>query len=323
MAVDGEAMKLLLASPIADAAIRRLEESHEIVRGFESGSDLAELAESCQGIVFRSGVEISSDVIAPGVALLVRAGSGLDNVDLDAARDRGVRVARVPGESPDAVAELTLGLMLTAVRHISRADALVRQGRWPKRELAGRLIAGKTLGVIGAGRIGSKTGALCAALGMRVIGCVELPSADIEADLAAQGIELCDFDTVLENSDIVSVHTPLNAETHHLVDRTAIAKMKRGAVLINTARGSVVDEVATYDALRSGHLSAAGFDVHESEGEGVVPKLADLPNVVLTPHIGGMALETQEAIGFRVATIVDAFEEGRLDEVLADEERVL
>lgn len=318
-------MRLLLASPIAPEAIELLRSRHDVVLGFDSYVDLVDLVADREGLVFRSGVDVTRQVIeaADDLQLMVRAGSGLDNIDLRAARQRGIRVARVPGASPEAVAELTLGLMLAAVRHISRADALIRRGQWPKYELGGSLIADKTMGIIGAGRIGSRAGALCAALGMRVLGCVKHPSPDRESELARMGIKLADIDTVIAESDVVSIHTPLKDSTRHLIDAGMLERMRPGAVLINTARGGVVDEAAVYAALTGGRLRAAAFDVHEREGDGVVPALAELPNVVLTPHIGGMAVETQRVIGLRVAEIVEAYLGGLLDDVLTAEEFVL
>jgi D-3-phosphoglycerate dehydrogenase len=318
-------MRLLLATPISPDAIELLQSRHDVVLGFERSEDVGELIADREGLVFRSGVMISRDVIeaADELRLVVRAGSGLDNIDLDAARERGIRVARVPGASPEAVAELTLGLMLAATRNIRLADSLVRQGRWPKHDLGGHLIAGKTMGIVGAGRIGTRVGALCSALGMDVLGCVESPEDDQPRHLEEAGITLTDFASVITEADFVSIHTPLQDSTRNLIDATAIAKMKPGVVLINTARGGVVDESAVFEALTSGHMSAAGFDVHEREGDGVIPRLASLPNVVLTPHIGGMALETQSMIGMRVAEIIEAFLAGNFDGAVTSDEFVV
>ena len=177
--------------------------------------------------------------------------------------------------------------------------------------------------VVGAGRIGTRTGALCSALGMQVLGCVEQPSAERSDELHQSGISLRDFESLVRESDVLSVHTPLKDSTRGMIDSTVIANMKPGAVLINTSRGGVVDEKAVFDSLVRGHLSAAAFDVHEREGDGVLPDLASLPNVVLTPHIGGMTVETQNKIGIRVAEIVEAFLAERLDDVLSPDERVV
>jgi len=321
----GGPLKLLLATPISADATELLQQRHDVVLGFERSEDIVALVADREGLVFRSGVTISREVIeaAADLRLIVRAGSGLDNIDLDAARGRGIRVARVPGASPEAVAELTLGLMLAAARNIRLADSLIRQGRWPKYDLGGQLIAGKTLGIVGAGRIGSRFGALCSALGMRVIGCVEYPDSETAESLADAGITITEFGSVITESDFISIHTPLQESTRNLIDATVIAKMKTGAVLINTARGGIVNESAAYEALKTGDLSAAAFDVHEREGQGVVPELAALPNVTLTPHIGGMALETQSLIGARVIEIVEAFLVDDFDSVVTPDEIVL
>jgi phosphoglycerate dehydrogenase-like enzyme len=318
-------MKLLVADPIWAEAVEQLRSQHDVTFRAGESDDLVDLVQDQQVIVMRSGVQLTKEVIeaAPGLELIVRAGSGLDNIDLEAAKARGIRIARVPGASPEAVAELALGLMLAATRNISWADTLVREGRWLKHQLGGSLIRGKTLGIIGAGRIGRRTGAIGAALGMRVLVCVAHPSTARAAGFAAEGMTLCDVDTVIAEADFLSIHTPLHDTTRHLIDETAIGKMKPGSVLINTARGGVVDEAAVFDALQREHLSAAAFDVHESEGAGVVPTLAQLPNVVLTPHIGGMAHETQRWIGMRVVEIIDAYVDRRLDDLLEPEERVL
>ena len=316
--------KVLAADPIWQGALDELAERYELVMR-DPGVDVSPLVKDRHCVILRSGVKLTGDTLreAADLELIVRAGSGLDNIDLDAAADMGIRVARVPGASADAVAELALGLLLAAARHIGRADASVRAGSWPKHELGGVLVAPKTLGIVGAGRIGSRLAAMGAALGMRVLACVEHPDPDRAAAFAAQGVTLTHFDTVVAESDLVSVHTPLKESTRHLIDSAAIRKMKAGSILVNTARGGVVDEVSLHAALAAGHLRAAALDVHEREGDGVVPELAALPNVVLTPHIGGMALETQQWIGERVLAIVDAHFEGRLDRVLAVEERVL
>lgn len=317
-------MKIILASPIAPEAIEALRGVHDVLTAFDAGRDLAALVGDRECVVIRSGAHLTADVIdaAPVLELIVRAGSGLDNIDLDRAAQRGIRVARVPGPSAQAVAELTFGLLLALSRKIAYADALIRAGHWPKRELGGYLLQGKVLGIVGAGRIGGRVGQLGAAWGMRAIGCAkDLPGQPRVA--LPDGVERQDFDTVVSESDVVSVHTPLNDQTRGLIDSTVLGKMKAGAMLVNTSRGGVVDEVALREALDSGHLAGAALDVHEREGEGVIPALATYPNVVMTPHIGGMALESQSIIGRRVVELVDAYLDGRLDQTVTPDEHVL
>jgi D-3-phosphoglycerate dehydrogenase / 2-oxoglutarate reductase len=286
-------VKILLASSIDPAAIEALERDHDVVRAFNAPEDdLTRLVEDREAIVFRSGVTISAAVLdaGPNLALLLRAGSGLDNVDVAHAQGRGVRVVRVPGSSAQPVAELTFALLLSLVRNVSLADRLLREGHWPKSKLGGPLLDGKTLGVVGAGRIGSRVGEMGAAWGMRALGCVADPSPAVAGALAARGITLTDFDRVVGESDFLCLHLPLDEWTHHLIDAHVLSRMKQGSFLINVARGGVVDEKALFAELtEGGKVLGAALDVHELEGEGVLSPLASLPNVVLTPHIGGLS----------------------------------
>jgi D-3-phosphoglycerate dehydrogenase / 2-oxoglutarate reductase len=317
---------ILLASPIDIAAAAVLAERHDVVSPTIAGQEgfEAELG-SCEVLVVRSGVTMSADVLsrAPDLGLVVRAGSGLDNLDLDYLSSRGIRLVRIPGPGARAVAELTFGLILAAARRIAEADRQVRAGSWRKHELAGPLLEGKTLGIIGAGSIGSTVGRLGVAWGMRVVGCIDEGDEVSRARLEGTGIELVDLDAVLETADILTIHVPLLPSTRHLVNDEALARLKPGSIVINAARGGVLDEAALYEALASGHLAGAGLDVHEQEGGGVVPRLADLPNVVLTPHIGAMASDSQRQIGARAVELINAFERGDLETVARPEELVL
>jgi D-3-phosphoglycerate dehydrogenase / 2-oxoglutarate reductase len=317
-------MKVVLASPIADNAVEALRRDHDLVVAFGESGNLSGLISDREVLIFRSGIDISADLLksAPHLQLAIRAGSGFDNIALDFCRDRGIRVARIPGPSSQAVAEFTLGLILSLSRRIAEAHDHMQQGEWPKHRLEGRLIAGKVLGVVGAGNIGKRVGEMGALLGMRVVGCVEGSPEEHELVLAAKGITLTDFDTVVDQADILSVHVPLKDSTRHLIDSDVIHRLKPGSILVNTARGGVVDESAVLDGLKSGHLGAVALDVHEQEGDGRLSPLAGLPNVVLTPHIGGMAAESQEMIGRRVIELIDAFLQGRLEEVWTSDERL-
>jgi D-3-phosphoglycerate dehydrogenase / 2-oxoglutarate reductase len=275
--------------------------------------------------VFRSGVKISAAVLdaAPNLGLLVRAGSGLDNIDIEHAAARGVQIVRVPGSSAQPVAELTFGLLLSLVRKVSLADRLLREGHWPKAQLGGPLLMGKTLGIIGAGNIGSRVGEMGAAWGMRALGCVENPGPAVTTALAARGITLTDFDTVVAEADFLCLHLPLDERTRHIIDAHVLSRMKRGSFLVNVARGGVVDEQALYPELtEGGKLLGAALDVHEREGEGVLSPFAALPNVVLTPHIGAMAWDSQRLIGERVVELLNAAERGLLAEQVRPEEAV-
>ena len=305
-------MRLLLASRIDDDAEQALRSRHDVVRAIgASEPELAERAHDRQAIVFRSGVSIGSSVLdAPDLRLLVRAGSGLDNLDMDRVSARGIELQRVPGPGAQAVAEMTFAHMLGLARQVPLADRLLRQGRWAKGELQAYNLRGKTLGVIGLGSIGTRVAELGAAWGMTVIGCVENPSEGRRRRYADKGIELVsDCSAVLERSDFVSVHVPLEDDTRELIGAAELGRMKPTAFLVNIARGGVVDEAALLEALREGRLAGAGLDVHVQEGEGKVSPLAELPNVILTPHIGAATVDAQREIGRIVVDIVDRFSE--------------
>lgn len=310
-------MNIILASPIAEEAVAALRAQHDVrIAWNDFGVHQAEIMADRECLVFRSGVEMTATVIdlLPSLTLIIRAGSGFDNIDLDHARMRGIRVVRIPGPAAQAVAEFTFGLMVSLCRNVTLADRLVRQGHWPKRELGGSLLSGKTLGVVGAGNIGSRVGTLGVAWGMRVLGCVgHIETADRQW-YSDRGIEIADIATVVSEADYVTIHTPLDPTTQGLIGVREFESMKRGAFLINTSRGGVVDENALADALMSGHLAGAALDVHEKEVEGTIPDLALLPNVILTPHIGGMAVESQAAIGRRLSELVEAYLAGTLDD---------
>jgi phosphoglycerate dehydrogenase-like enzyme len=202
---------------------------------------------------------------------------------------------------------MTFALMLAAARQVVLADGLLRRGRWAKSELVGYNLAGKTLGVVGLGSIGTTVARLGRAWGMGVVGTVAHPTEQRRRDLAAEGIELLALDELLPRAEFVTIHVPLDDTTRVLIGAGELARMKPGAFLVNIARGGVVDERALRDVLLTGHLAGAGVDVHAAEGEGVLSPLADLPNVVLTPHIGASTVDAQREIGREVVRIVDAF----------------
>ncbi len=306
-------MKILVASRIDPYAEDRLRASHDVRCAY--GAPEAELCRAIADrdvLVFRSGVKITATVLeaAPKLSLIVRGGSGLDNIHLPTVERRGIRFERIPGPGAQAVAEMAFALMLALARNVLRADRLMRQGRFAKSEMTGYLLHGKTLGVVGAGNIGSTVGRMGVAWGMRVLGCTE-NNAEKEAQrLAELGIRRTSFDEVLRRSDFLSVHVPLQDSTRHLIGEGAIARMKRGATLVNLARGGVVDEEALLRALASGHLAGAGLDVHDREGDGVVSPLAGFDNVVLTPHIGASTHDSQREIGEVIVRTIESFEGG-------------
>jgi D-3-phosphoglycerate dehydrogenase len=304
-------MRILVASQLAPSALDTLQERHDVVTAIGAAEDeLAAAAADRHAIVFRSGVSLGAGVLAaPDLRLLVRAGSGLDNLDMDTVADRGIQLVRIPGPGAQAVAELTIGLFIALARGVVVADKALREAHWIKSELVGYNLRGKRLGIVGMGSIGSRVATLGLALGMRPIGVVEHPTPERTAAFAAEGIELSDLDSVLAEADFLSLHVPLGPATRGLIDSEALHRIKPGAFLVNIARGGVADEAALLAELApGGRLRGAALDVHVQEGEGRRSPLADLPNVILTPHIGAQTIDAQEQIGREVVRIVDAWD---------------
>jgi len=219
-------------------------------------------------------------------------------VDQEACGARGIKVVNTPGASTNAVAELALALILASLRNVQKAHHQMKQGRWEKKTLTGREIAGKTLGIVGYGRIGASLAAKAGALGMTVVAYNPPPRHD---DGKARFVDL---DELLARSDVVSLHASLTEKDRDLINAKSIAKMKDGAYLINTARGELVDEDALYDACKSGKLTGAAIDVYKSEP--YKGKLLELENVYLTPHLGAGTKEAQERIGAELVKILRA-----------------
>jgi D-3-phosphoglycerate dehydrogenase / 2-oxoglutarate reductase len=304
-------MRILVASQIAPAALALLQERHDVRLAIgASEPELAAAAADREAVVFRSGVSLGPAVLAaPDLRLLVRAGSGLDNLDLTTVRARSIELVRIPGPGAQAVAELTFGLMIALARGIVIADRSLREAHWVKSQLVGYNLRGKRLGIVGLGSIGSRVATLGLAWEMRPIGVVEHPSVDRAVSFAERGIDLADLDQVLEESDFVSLHVPLSELTRGMIGARELARMKPGSFLVNIARGGVVDEAALLEALQpGGRLRGAALDVHVAEGEGKRSPLADLPNVVLTPHIGAQTIDAQEEIGREVVAIINRFD---------------
>jgi (S)-sulfolactate dehydrogenase len=269
-------------------------------------AELEAIVGEYDGLAVRSATKVTAKLLEKATRLKVvgRAGVGVDNVDLDAATRRGIVVMNTPGGSAVTVAELTLGMILSLYRHVPTATASVRGGKWEKKRFQGREIAGKTLGVVGIGNIGSVLVERALAMKMRVVAYDPFITPEAAAKL---GAELVDLDTLWREADIVSLHVPLTEKTRHLVRAETIAKMKKGAIIVNCARGGIVDERALAEALASGRLGGAALDVFEKE-----PPPADHPlfaqaNLVCTPHIGASTEEAQTAVAVAIAEQMVAF----------------
>lgn len=268
---------------LSDDQLRRLEGLGRLVRHSSNPADESEVVRRLDGaeVAILGWTALGRRILSqlPGLRLIAVWATGYDYVDLAAANDHGIVVTNVPAYAGRAVAELTIGLMLALVRRILPADRSVRDGRFSWQGFQGMELAGKVLGVVGVGDVGREVARLGAYLGMEVLGHARTATAERATQL---GVEFLPLHELLHRSDVVSLHVPLTADTHHLLGREELATMRRGAFLVNTARAGVVDQAALVDALRTGRLDGAALDDHDHPA----PAHAALPNVVLTPHIG-------------------------------------
>jgi len=286
---------ILVAESLRSFLEREPSDARAAVELFDERSPIP--ARDCEGIVPTVVCRVDGDAMdrLRGLRVIANYGVGYDNIDVDAARRRGIAVTNTPDVLTGATAELTWALILAAARRLGEGERLVRSGQWTgwaPTQLRGVGLDGRTLGVIGAGRIGREVARRAPAFGMRVVYADRVPAADIERDLHARLVTLHEL---LEQADVVSVHVALTPRTHRLLDAAAFARMKPGAILVNTSRGAVVDEAALVDALRSGRLRAAGLDVYEREPH-VPAELRAIENVVLLPHLGSATEEARQAM---------------------------
>lgn len=296
-------MRILVAEPVASEGVELLRAHHDVDERHGLGPDeLVAIIGEYDALVVRSQVQASAALIAAGTRLVVigRAGVGVDNVDLDAATRAGITVVNAPTGNTIAAAEHTLALLYGVARRIAAADASVRRGEWKRAQFTGLELRGRTLGIVGLGKIGLAIALRARAMEMTVIGVDPFVSVEQAAN---HGVELVEFDTLLERADVVTVHVPLTRTTKGLIGAEAIARMKPGTIVLNVARGGILDEVAVADALRSGHLAGAGVDVFDTEPPTGSP-LLDAPNTLLTPHLGASTAEAQILVSEEVAAQV-------------------
>jgi D-3-phosphoglycerate dehydrogenase len=302
-------MKVIVADKISARGVELLKEQPGWNVVLTTKDNLiAEIADA-QALIVRSATKVTAELLdkAPLLRCVGRAGVGVDNIDLEAATKRGIIVMSTPGGNAVSVAEHTFALMLSLARQVPRLDKAIHEGRWEKSSAAGMEISGKTLGLIGLGRIGSEVAMRAEAFDMRVLGYDPYIS---EAAAKEFSVELVPLDRLLAESDFVSLHTALSPATQNLINAESLSKMKKGAYIINAARGELIEEAALADALKSGHIGGAGLDVFAVEPPKNSP-LIGLPNVVATPHIAGSTTEAQEEVGTQVAVQVkDYLSEG-------------
>jgi D-3-phosphoglycerate dehydrogenase len=258
-------------------------------------------------LIVRGRTKVTKEVIEAGLKLRVigRAGVGLDNIDTEAAQQRGLTILNTPEATAQAAAELTLGLILSILRNIAQADCAMKDKKWTKNELIGRELKGKTLGVIGLGNIGERVARLGRAFGMRILVHKRtFPDPALMKELEAEFVPL---HNLLANSDVVTIHVPYTPQTHHMIGERELSLMRNGAYLVNTSRGAIVEQEALLKALKSGKLGGAALDVYETEPP-VDWTLMRLPSIVCTPHIGAQTAEAQKAASVLLAEkIISAF----------------
>ncbi len=290
-------MKVIITDPIAPEGVEILRSAGFTVdeKPGIAPDELLKVIPEYDAIIVRSATKVTAEVIQAGKNLKVigRAGVGLDNVDKKAADARGIKVVNTPEATSISVAELALGMMFACARSIPQATASLRAGKWEKKAFHGIELYGKTLGIIGGGRIGSELAKRAVALGMKVL-VNDLPEVKVQFG------EACDLDRLLKESDFISLHIPKTDKTYHLLNKEAFAKMKKGVIIVNCARGGVIDEAALYEAIQSGIVAMAALDVFEKEPLDEF-KLFSLPQVIGTPHIGAQTKEGQRRAGVQIA----------------------
>src|SRR5580693_8678718 len=290
-------MKIIVADKISERGIELLRETGwEIV--LPAAAALASEIVNADGLIVRSATKVTSALLdrAEKLRVVGRAGVGVDNVDMDAATHRGVLVMNTPGGNAVSVAEHTFALLLALARGVAQANAAIHAGRWEKTS-SGMELRGKTLGLVGLGRVGSEVARRARALEMKVLAYdpYVTPAAARELE-----VELISLEDLLKRSDVISLHTALSAATEKMINAAALAQMKKGARLVNCARGELIDEAALAEALRSGQLSGAAVDTFATEPPKNSP-LIGLPNLIATPHIAGSTAEAQEEVGTLIA----------------------
>ena len=303
-------MKVLVAESVAREGIDLLAAHHEVDERIGcTREELTALLPAYDALIVRSQVQVDAELIAAGRRLVVigRAGVGVDNVDLDAATRAGITVVNAPTGNTIAAAEHTLALLYGVARRTAAADASLRRGEWKRAQFTGRELRGRTLGIIGLGKIGQAIALRARAMEMVVLGVDPYVTPEQAAN---HGVELVDFDTLLDRADVVTVHVPLTRQTRGLIGREAIARLKPGSIVLNVARGGIVDEAALAEALHSGHLGGAGIDVFDHEPPTGSP-LLDAPNALLTPHLGASTEEAQVLVAEEVAAQVLDVLDGR------------
>jgi len=294
--------KILIADSLDQEALEKIESIPDFEVTLKTGMDEDELVKTIpdfNATVVRGATKMTKKVIdaASNLELIIRAGIGLDNIDLAAAKEKGVEVANTPAATSISVAEHTFGLMLAAVRNHGKANLSMKEHKWEKKKLSGTELYGKILGVIGIGRIGQEVAKRALAFGMKVM-TYDVMDVETELDVKKVG-----FEELIGLADIITLHLPLTDKTKHMISDKEFEKMKDGVILVNASRGGTVDEEALLRALEAGKIRAAALDVFEKEPPEDFT-LVNHPSVIATPHIGAAAKEGQKRAGMEVVSIL-------------------
>ncbi|MEM7345707.1 MAG: NAD(P)-dependent oxidoreductase, partial [Chloroflexota bacterium] len=304
MKSDAQRPRVLICDKIADAGIEMLGEHADVdVNIGLSPDDLLEIIGNYEAVVVRSATQIRADAIerANRLKVIGRAGAGLDNIDVVAAQARDIEVVNSPDANTLAVAEHTMALLLALVRHVPQANLSLKEGRWEKSKLMGTGLVGRTLGIIGFGRIGREVATRAQAFGMKVLVNQRRPTPELNLELGVEAVDLVDL---LKESDFVTLHVPSRPETNNLIKAEQLALMKPSACIINTARGTVIDEDALLQALESNQIAGAALDVFAEE-PATNSELARHPKVIATPHIAASTSDAQQSAALTIAAKIN------------------
>jgi D-3-phosphoglycerate dehydrogenase len=295
-------MKIFVADDVSDSGLQPLRDAGLVVekRTGLSKDELVAALQDCEGLIVRSETKVTADIleVTPNLKVIGRAGVGVDNIDVPAATVNGVVVMNAPDGNTITTAEHTIALLISLARSIPQANASLKSGRWERKRFIGVELQGKTLGIIGLGRIGRVVASRARAMGMTIVAYDPFIAQDQARDLE---IELAPLDQVYAKADFLTVHTPLTAETRGIIGREVLSKMKPGARIINCARGGLVDEDALYEAIKNGAIAGAALDVFSQEPPSADHPLLALDQVITTPHLGASTTEAQEGVAFTVA----------------------
>jgi D-3-phosphoglycerate dehydrogenase len=295
-------IKIFIADEVSDSGLQPLRDAGFVVekRTGLNAETLGAALNGYSGLVVRSETKVTASLMDQAASLRVvgRAGVGVDNIDVPGATARGIVVMNAPDGNTITTAEHTLALLISLARQVPQANASLKSGKWERKRFIGVELQGKTLGIVGLGRIGRVVASRARAFGMNIIAFDPFVAPEQARDLE---IELAPLDDVFARADFLTVHTPATAETRGIIDRTAFAKMKKGVQIINCARGELVDEAALYDAIKSGVVAGAALDVFATEPPAADSPLLALDEVIVTPHLGASTTEAQEGVAFTVA----------------------